>query len=103
MGAPSWTSFCANGHIVESCAPHEIIDRELEQCICGAKAIGTVIEWGDDDDDYDYGPSPVPTQPLRYETIKTMVECEHCHKQTTAYETNQAVYDVSKLIDHNRS
>jgi hypothetical protein len=92
MGAPGWTSFCRNGHIVEVCAHHEIIFDEKNTCdICGADVIGSQTEWGDED----YGPHDVPYEPCRQEPMKITREYKG-HISELASSVN--VYDVSKLL-----
>ena len=92
MGAPGWTSFCRNGHIVEVCGHHQIIFDDKRVCdICGADVIGSCIEWGDSD----YGPHEVPYTPSRQEPMKITREYKGHIKELAA---KVDIYDVSKLL-----
>jgi hypothetical protein len=91
MGAPGWTSFCKNGHIVEICAHHEIImDQKFDCLICGATVIGIQIEWGDPD--YE---SVVSREPIDWDEIKVIEESKYGKHE---YVRQIPIYDVSKLV-----
>ena len=65
MGAPGYTRFCENGHIVEVVMHHEIssygyFGEKGPPCICGSKNFRSVTEWGDSDYHDNDGDGPVP-------------------------------------------
>jgi hypothetical protein len=92
MGAPGWTSFCANGHIVEVCPHHGIIFDEKTICdLCGAEVVTVQTEWGDDD----YGPHMVPDEPIGHDSI----EITRVSKYGKTAETIKIpIYDVSRAL-----
>ena len=99
MGAPGWTSFCIQGHIVECCPHHGIIDEPQTVCgICGSKEVKEAFEWPDED--YE---QCVPTEPIRSEEIFREVKCSHCEGVNKIPMGQVDIYDVSKLFSETDS
>ena len=91
MGAPGWTSFCENGHIIEECQHHQIIDDQMNICeICNSPIIGIETEWGDSD----YGPFNVPETPIGFDTVEVKESSKYGVK---TFPMKIPIYDVSKL------
>lgn len=92
MGAPGWTSFCRNGHIVQTCGHGEIAMNEDEKCgLCGEEVVGSVTEWGDED----YGPPAVPCEPIGADEIILVRKSKYGEKTDTF---KAKIYDVSRLV-----
>lgn len=93
MGAPGWTSFCSNGHIVEVCPHHCIIDNEIEECpVCGSKEVAADIEWPDLEYEHE-----VPAEPIKTEERFLENKCE-CGKTVKIKIGDVQVFDVSRLF-----
>lgn len=92
MGAPGWTSFCTNGHIVEVCPHHGMIfDPKTVCAFCGAKIVCTETEWGDED----YGHA-VPYKPIGEDTAEITTVSKYGRKTEIV---KIPVYDVSKFLN----
>jgi hypothetical protein len=81
MGAPGYTRFCENGHIVEVVMHHGIseydciLNEELPPCkICGSKKSESVMEWGNSDYLDNHGAGPVPLNPIGQDTYVSDME-----------------------------
>ena len=86
MGAPGYTTFCRNGHIVEVVPHHCISMNTVRKCqYCGATEFTTQIEWGDPDYVHE-----VPYKPIRSEWVE---------KDDEQFQGKLRVdiYDVSKV------
>jgi len=97
MGAPGYTVFCRNGHIVKHVEHHYIDDTTIEKCkYCGSKEFYTEIEWGDPD----YGNSIIPTDPL-HNDISFIEDPTPMGLGVELIEGSirVKVYDVSKVTD----
>lgn len=92
MGAPGYTCFCKNGHIVKTVGHHCIDDDIINTCpYCKATKFVTLIEWPDED----YGNNDlVPFEPVRHEWIER-------HDENFDGNMNVGVYDVSKIAEDN--
>ena len=87
MGAPGYTVFCKNGHIVESIPHHCISTEDIEKCQhCGSTELATIMEWGDDD----YGPHEVPYEPIGSEWVDI-------DNDTFKGKARIDIYDVSRV------
>lgn len=87
MGAPARTWFCANGHITEDYAHHELGDENEGQhpCSeCGCAKILCVTEW-QDEEYWDNHKPIVPLEPVSY--VEKIIKI------------NVPVFDVSKLFE----
>lgn len=90
MGAPGYTTFCSNGHIVLDIAHHEVCMDEPTECDwCGSKELRTEIEWGDDD--YQQEPFLVPYDPVDG-------EWRDVHNDRIRGQVRVDIYDVSRLF-----
>ena len=97
MGAPGYTEFCENGHIVKLVGHHEINDDEVEVCpCCNSSKFYTQNEWGDTD----YHQF-VPTKPKKTEKIagtKLMDFITPDGLELRGYPIyDTPVYDISRL------
>jgi hypothetical protein len=87
MSSPSFTSFCKNGHIVESIPEGCLSFKDLTECsLCHSTETYTILSWRDRDPET----CVVPQDPIQYEWIK--VWDENIHGQIRV-----PVYDVSKI------
>ncbi len=87
MGAPGYTTFCKNGHIVDSVPHHCISNLTVRKCqYCGAIEFTTQMEWGDDD----YGPPKIPYKSIRLEWVERNDEFFQGRQKVE-------VFDVSKV------
>ena len=95
MGAPGFTEFCRNGHIIKS-IPHHYIDisEDTTKCpFCDANEFAIVIEWLDEDH---WGSEiSVPKNPIGYEWVNVNNE-RFVGKQKID------IYDVSRLTRWNK-
>ncbi len=91
MGAPGYTEFCRNGHIVKD-VPHHYIDyREIGECpYCGSIVFTTVFEWLDKD--YWGDKVLVPVEPLYYKWYEV-------NNDWFRGERKVAAYDMSMITD----
>ncbi len=90
MGAPGYTVFCENGHIVKSVIHHCIDDREIDFCkFCSSDKFHTEVEWGDPD----YGESVIPSEPIDFIPVKMI----NGKTGKVYHESKVFVYDVSKI------
>jgi hypothetical protein len=100
MGAPGYTTFCENGHIVKSVMHHEINDEEVKECQrCSSKKFYTQFEWGDDD-----YKQLVSMEPKKYEEIlgKELMDfvTEKGDKVKGYLVLKIPVFDISKLKNY---
>lgn len=88
MGAPGYTCFCKNGHIVKTVGHHCIDDDAVKVCpFCKATKFITLIEWPDED----YGTNDmVPFEPIRQEWLSVNFEDFKGNMKVS-------VFDVSKI------
>lgn len=112
MGAPGYTTFCENGHIVEIVGHHEISEYDMCEmygelcerppCVCGSKEFRQVEEWGDTDYHDNDGDGPVPSAPIDQEELASKeiatVVTESGQRVTGRRVVKMGVYDVSKLF-----
>lgn len=96
MGAPGYTVFCKQGHIVKS-VPHHCIDSTpVVRCErCGTKLFAIVTEWGDPDYHEDVN-IPVPLEPVSYNWYKV-------NNNNIKGEVRTPTYDVSRLANWTES
>lgn len=87
MGAPGYTTFCKNGHIVDSVLHHCISIKEPRKCgYCGSTELVIEMEWGDSD----YGTHSIPYEPIGEEWVRVNTEFSRG-------EFKVSVFDVSKV------
>jgi hypothetical protein len=90
MGAPAYTAFCENGHIVRSMPDDCISDDEITECdLCHSKKFVILTEWPDKHY-FPRGDIIVPRQPLRKEWIE--VDNDHIKGRV-----NVDIYDTSRV------
>jgi len=66
MGAPGYTVFCKNGHIVENVPHHYISFNTVRKCpYCGAVEFTTQCEWPDDGYKHE-----IPYNPIHFEWVE---------------------------------
>jgi len=113
MGAPGYTRFCENGHIVEVVMHHEISpygymsDAEIPPCVCGSKKFRILTEWGDPDYHDNGGDGPVPDKVIgtdefvsdRKVTVVVNKDTQNERKVTGNLVVEVDRYDVSKLFE----
>lgn len=94
MGAPGYTEFCKNGHIVKEVMHHCIDFKEITECPwCGAREFKTIFEWLDKD--YWGDEILVPEEPIGHEWFP--VESDKFRGLQKV-----SVWDVSKVGDWRR-
>lgn len=90
MGAPGYTVFCKEGHIVKSVLHHCIDPTPVRKCErCGAKLFAIITEWGDLEYHEDVN-FPVPLKPVSYDWYKV-------NNDNIKGEVRTPRYDVSKV------
>jgi len=126
MGAPGYTVFCENGHVVDIVGHHEISQHDASEmycpvhgfggssegecscvkrqcCICGSNNFRQITEWGDPDYLDNDGAGPVPFKSIGQDGFasdkEAVVITKDGERVTGKLVVTVNKYDVSRLFE----